>query len=157
MWPPAVGPSTYAPALEASLRAYLYSVQDPPHAPLPTGFVFPQIKAGDVLPVNALTDYASLGELITRFNRRVAASHPTLVVDPSLVELRDALAHGRVLGPIGASRSSLFKFARPNGSTVVATFVAELNEAWFHAQVERVAVEVAKVARVAGPQLVTPP
>src|SRR5216117_3606119 len=81
-------------SLEFALRAYLYEKADPPHTPLPAGHTLDSLKIGDAVPINAMTDYSSLGELIDRYNRLVERSSPGLQVDRSLVSLRDALAHG---------------------------------------------------------------
>lgn len=143
-------------ALEASLRLYLYFAEDPPHEPLPSGLTFPAVVVGQALPVNALTDYSSLEQLITRFNRRVAASHPQLALDPSLVALRDALVHGRVLALPGTSQQRLFKFGKPANGTAVATFAVDLNEVWLREQAGRVRAAVASVAKAASPRFVAP-
>jgi hypothetical protein len=50
---------------------------------------------GKVLPETEITSYASLGDLIKMYNP-VAAKHGYPKLDHELVELRDALAHGKV-------------------------------------------------------------
>src|SRR6266852_8035970 len=80
--------------LEYALRASLYERCDPPHEPLAPGIVLDTMSFGDLVPENAITRWDSLTHLIKRYNR--AISDQQLAVDPSLVDLRDALAHGRM-------------------------------------------------------------
>ena len=62
-------------------------------------------RVGDVVPETALTNYDSLGQLIDKYNDAVEVHRR---IDRELVEIRDALAHGRVVSlaphPPGASR-----------------------------------------------------
>jgi len=61
-------------------------------------FIFP--KAGDAaLPNSHLTNYDSLGDLVIDYNGALSASEKHLNVDPSVVDTRDALAHGRLMSP----------------------------------------------------------
>jgi hypothetical protein len=90
---------------------------------------------GDRFPVNAMTSYASLGQLIAAYNE--TANTP---VAPSFVTLRDTLAHGRVLC---ADQSwvnlSLMKFSRPDGGNVTVETRYDLTLAWMNDQIARVA------------------
>ena len=52
---------------------------------------------GQRVPVNSFTSYDSLGNLVRQFNAVVETFDSGLVVDETVVELRDLLAHGRVL------------------------------------------------------------
>ncbi len=83
-------------ALEFLLRAFLYAKGDPPHSAFPPGKAVDDLKVGDWAPENAMTCYDSLGDLIDRYNKIAPAARR---VDPTIVELRDALAHGRVSAP----------------------------------------------------------
>jgi hypothetical protein len=85
----------------------------------------------------------------------VAAAHANLTVDRSLVDLRDALAHGRVSAAAPNDDLQLLKFERPvNGRTRVV-FSERLTEQWLRQQVGRVAASVRKVATAAGPSVVS--
>jgi hypothetical protein len=79
--------------LEFLLRNYLYNHMESSASTLPVRLH--EMHVGDWVAVNAFTDYKSLGQLIEHYNEAVAAD-PNLVVDPSVVSVRDALAHGRV-------------------------------------------------------------
>lgn len=129
--------------LELHLRAFLYVEADPPHTPLPNGKNLNDLAVGDEVAVNALTSWDSLGDLIKRYNKLVDKNRR---VDPSVVELRDALAHGRVsaLEPSGHFR--LMKFTQPNNGMVKVVFSQVLTEEWLVKQVKRTLSEVKKVA-----------
>jgi hypothetical protein len=92
-------------SLELVIRTFLYSRRDPPHR----GFRFRKsmshLKPGDEVPGNAYTSFDTLGQLIGRFNRIAAKRFPAMAIDPSIVTVRDALAHGRVWSDIAGPGS----------------------------------------------------
>lgn len=132
-------------ALEYLLRAYLYEHEGAAFDELPAGIDWYSVKPGDELPVNALTSFESLGQLIDRYNGMVAGHAPQDVVDRSVVELRDALAHGRVSGAPGSTRPVLLKFAKPMGGRVRVTVSQPLTPDWLMEQRVRVHDEAEKV------------
>ena len=103
------------------------------------------LKTSDTVPENALTNYESLNQLIERYNRRIANSDPDLKVDPDIVTLRDALAHGRVSSLQEDSDIVLLKFSRPENGQVTVTFSECLTREWLSTRVRRVYTEVLKV------------
>jgi hypothetical protein len=58
-------------SLEFALRAYLYNNAVPPHEPFLAGMSLDSLRLGDVVNINAFTDYSSLESLIERYNRLV--------------------------------------------------------------------------------------
>src|SRR5260370_9753360 len=86
------------PCLEYAVRVFLYEQRDPPHEPLAPGTDLDTMTFGDVVPENAITRWDSLTHLIKRYNR--AISDGQLAVDPSLVDVRDALAHCPTAAPL---------------------------------------------------------
>jgi hypothetical protein len=134
--------------LEFALRAFLYGNSDPPHQPLASGTDLNTIQFGDVLPENAMTRWDSLTHLIKRYNR--AVSDPQLAVDLSLVELRDALAHGRITASFSGRNLALIKFARPYFGRVEVGYREELTQEWLTNQIQRVLAACEKVAQTAG-------
>lgn len=144
-------------SLEILLRAYLYAMGDPPHAPLPAGKTLDSLLVNDTVGVNALTDFSSLGKLIERYNRCVETTHPHLKVDSSIVDLRDAFAHGRVSAPDPTSDLSLVKFDQPSGGTTKVTFSKKLTEQWLSTQASRVLAEIKRVAQAPGAPVVPGP
>ena len=65
-----------------------------------------ELAVGQTRPVNAFTNNDSLGALIKKFNALPAVNHDHRV-DESIVDLRDALAHGRSGRSSRARRCSL--------------------------------------------------
>jgi hypothetical protein len=86
--------------------------------------------------------------LITKVNERLNALGIHECVDASLVDLRDALAHGRVsaLDPNGPLK--LMKFSRARQGKVQVTTVIELTPQWLTEQTKRTFAEVQKVIRI---------
>jgi len=131
--------------LEYALRAFLYERRDPPHKPLAPGTDLNTMLFGDVVPENAITRWDSLSYLIKRYNRAVGDGQ--LAVDHSLVELRDALAHGRMAA--SGRNFALVKFSRPFAGRVDVGFREELSKEWMQNQIKRVFAECEKVGRAA--------
>ncbi len=133
--------------LEYTLRAFLYERRDPPHEPLAPGTDLNTMTFGDVVPENAITRWDSLTHLIKRYNR--AISDGQLAVDLSLVELRDALTHGRMAASLSERNFALIKFTRPYAGRVEVGFRQELSKEWIERQIKRVLAECEKVGRAA--------
>jgi hypothetical protein len=105
-------------------------------------------KVGDTLPLTAVTDYASLGDLVRRHNLRVSEPNKWLRIDSRLVELRDALAHGRYVGTQDGEKWYLVKFSKPvkRADTVAVTFHQELTEEWLSLQAGYVLDAIQKIS-----------
>jgi hypothetical protein len=90
-------------------------------------------NVGDKFPVNALTSYVSLSELIDAFNKT-----PPVPIDRSLVTLRDTLAHGRVLcaDPVWPN-FVLAKMGRPTNGTVAVETFYDMSIHWMNSQIAR--------------------
>lgn len=132
-------------SLELVIRTFLYSRRDPPHR----GFRFRRsmshLKAGNQVPDNAYTCFDTLGQLIGRFNRIVAKRFPANAIDPSVVMVRDALAHGRVWSDVAGPPLHLLKFSRPKGGVAQVKFAEVMSIDWLNAQTQRVHSEMMKV------------
>jgi hypothetical protein len=63
-------------------------------------------EVGQEVELNALTDYSTLQELISR-------GSPWVKIDPRVVSLRDALVHGRLTSPWPKEGLRLVKFEKP--------------------------------------------
>lgn len=134
-------------SLDMQLRSFLYQSADPPHDPAPPGVSLLSVNVGDVLPENAFTDYSTLGQLIKRYNRIVGPVDPQLILDQSVVELRDALVHGRVSGASPEPSVALLKFDKPRNAQARVTYWVLLTETWLAAEVTRVREQCDKVDR----------
>src|SRR5258708_31368257 len=121
--------------LEAALRAFVYEQRDPPHEPLAPGTDLDTMTFGDVVPENAITRWDSLTHLIKRYNR--AISDGQLAVDPSLVDLRDALAHGRMAASLSDRNFRLIKFTPPYAGRVEVGSRQDVSKDWTEKQIRR--------------------
>ena len=120
-------------SLEWMLRNVLYLLGHPPHNAMAPRPLF-AANEGDTFPVNALTSYASLRQLIDAYNTTTAKP-----IDPALVSLRDTLAHGRVLCADDAwVNLSLMKFSRPENDKVTVETRYDLTLDWMNEQIARV-------------------
>ena len=123
-------------SLEWMLRNVLYLVATPPHSTMPNPRPLFAANTGDRFPLNALTSYDSLGQLIDAYNKITDKQ-----IDRSLITLRDTLAHGRVLCQDESwVNLVLMKFGRPDGSnTVTIETRYDLTLDWMDEQIERTA------------------
>ena len=120
-------------SLEWMVRNVLYLVKHPPHTEMPQPRMLFDAKVGDTFPLNALTSYDSLAQLIAAYNATAATKIPV-----SLVTVRDTLAHGRTLGrDDSVTRLSLMKFTNPKHTeTEVRVSVrCELTREWLDEQI----------------------
>lgn len=132
-------------SLEFLLRLSLYKKRSRPHVSFRRGQNFTGLSTGSILPVNALTDYQSLGDLIKRYNKKINRSLLSLEIDQNIVTLRDALAHGRIFVPKTGLPLQLLKFAKPRNGKVEVMYAATLTPEWFMAQNDQVQKAIALV------------
>jgi hypothetical protein len=104
------------------------------------------LPVGSIVPENYITNYLSLGKLIDAYNEYVNERDTTLKIDRgTLVELRDALAHGRVSGTEPFPPLKILKFDQPRREQVRVAFSQTMDEDWFRSQILLVLAEVRKV------------
>lgn len=104
-----------------------------------------KVQPGDSVPLSALTDYSTLGILINRYNSW-ARDNGKREVSTKFVELRDAIAHGRLckiddgITPPADVPWTLLKFGKPapNGQTVTLTFRQTITSEWVNEQLSAV-------------------
>jgi hypothetical protein len=90
------------------------------------------VVVGTRLPLNAITNYKPLKAVIARYNAVVPAEKR--IDGAPIVRLRDALAHGRMLGRQPSEPFTLFKFGQGDGKTVPVELVVELTLPWLEEQ-----------------------
>jgi hypothetical protein len=114
------------------VRQVLYRLGHQPHTSMgPRPLLAANV--GDSFPVNALTSYDSLGQLIEAYNATAS-----IKIDLSLVRLRDTLAHGRVLCADDVwVKFSLMKFTRPESGSVTVETRYDLTLDWMDKQIAR--------------------
>ena len=81
---------------------------------------------------NYLTAYVSLGDLIDDYHRDLSADEKKFSIDPTVVLIRDALAHGRLVvrGSEPAPPFELWKFGKVRDGKVQVDFSETLTEDW---------------------------
>lgn len=103
------------------------------------------IEEGDRLHETPITNYDSLSQVIENYNNSVETVDESLKVDPSLIRIRDGLAHGRVIAQERDLPFHLFKFSQSKNRKVEVTHVIEIDEDWLNKQTNRLLREVEKV------------
>lgn len=131
-------------SLEFVLRVFLNRLPGARPMGVPHGTNIYLAPVGTELPENDMTSYDSLGQLFGKFNAEMARrGHAQL--DMALVELRDALAHGRVSASVPDDTLRLIKFDKPTNGRVRVSFNELMTEEWFTAQKARVVAALKQV------------
>lgn len=125
-------------ALETALRYFLATANDQPRD-------FP--KRGDIdAPINFLTDYRSLNNLLMLYNEKLTAAEiqkHAIAFEPILV-IRDSLAHGRIL-TTAELPFTLWKFGEPINGRVPIEFSEVMTLDWLKKTAKLVEDEKDKV------------
>ena len=131
-------------SIEFAMRLALYKHKSKPYQPFLKGFNLNTLTLGDDAPENSLTDFSSLKELIDRYNTEIANGNQTPPIDPNLIELRDALAHGRISTNTLESPLKLLKFDKPHNKKVRVAFAQDLTQDWLKKQLRWTCDELLK-------------
>lgn len=124
-------------SLEFALRAFLTKYSPPPFVPYAASSDVFSFPVGSVLPENPLTNYDSLGMLIEKANKLLRQQHAPQL-DKSLVDIRDALAHGRISSLQEEEQLRLIKYSKPDNGQVEVKYNEVLDEQWFTLHKRRV-------------------
>jgi len=90
----------------------------------------PQVKTGDLVEINAFTNSDDLMQTLEKFNKRAPLNCRLDI--KSIVNLRDAMAHGRMFGYGSMKHLRLLKFSRKaNAGKVSVELVQDMTDAWF--------------------------
>ena len=133
--------------LEFALRAFLMNTEITSSGSFLQSINLYNMNEGDVVPENAFTNYDSLSQLITKYNNYPKIKSGGLTIDESLVDVRDAIAHGRIAGMKPLPPFKLLKFDKPKNKQVKVTFSALLTKEWFYIEMTKVQEAVFKVAQ----------
>jgi len=131
-------------SLEFVLRAFLQGLPAARPFGFPHGTDLYSLPVGSDAPENEFTSYDTLGQLIFSYNKEMQ-SRGRALVDASLVDVRDALAHGRISAAAPGDTLRLLKFSRAQHGRVRVTFNETMSAAWFHAQKQRVLIAMQAV------------
>ncbi len=132
-------------SLEFALRALLHDAVGPSHSSLR----LEALSVGDAVPEDPITNYDSLGDLIRKVNELYQTHGKPERIDASLVDLRDAIAHGRVWTTHPSTPFTLLKFSKPNAGFVTVTYAQQLTIDWLDSQIKRTRNEVNKAVTFA--------
>lgn len=117
------------------LRVSIYLYETPPAQRLPYDtFRISKLAAGDELEENALTSWDSLGKLVEKYSLQ----NPPEPVPTDIIDIRDALAHGRIMSVDDKSPLRLVRFSQPCGGRVKVESAQTLSPEWIEAQVQRI-------------------
>lgn len=130
-------------SLECALRLVIFNNQN--KAQNKEEVNLNNFSEGDIVEEDAFTDYSTLGELIQKYNN-IVKNNPSDTVDPNIVHLRDALAHGRVFSCVMQTPLKLLKFDKPKNGKVNVTFAQNMTDEWLKNQIDKVYKELMKVA-----------
>lgn len=134
-------------SLEFALRTFLWNHENLV-GPRNCHIAIEQLQIGQTVPVNAFSNFDTLRMLIEKFNKIVHQTNSTLLVDPTIVDLRDALAHGRIWAETPQPPMQLVKFGKPSDGKTTVTYVELINSAWLDSQIIRVKNEIEKIRKV---------
>ena len=115
-------------SLEFSLRLCLSQLPGSPTRNMYTDD-FRNAPVGTLVPESDMSNYASLGQLIKKFNDTFEPSGST--IDPALVDLRDVLAHGRVFAGPDEDHFRIVKFDKPVNGSARMSYNQVMTEQWF--------------------------
>ena len=109
------------------------------------------INEGCLVCENAFTNYDTLGTLIRRYNGIIENHDQSLRVDEELVNLRDALAHGRIASktPSPDEPQKLVKYDRPQNGQVHVTHCLTMTEEWLKHKVKLVYDNLQRIVKAA--------
>ena len=89
------------------------------------------VTVGGHVKANYLTNYDSLTELVDRYNEVVKKrKRADLTIGQEIVELRDAIAHGRVIGKTPEPPPRLYRFGKPKNGRVPVVCIIDFTEEW---------------------------
>lgn len=128
-------------SLEISLRVFLCNANK-------EYFLFPNAETVS-MPENHLTNRDLLGTLVRKYNASLsAAERREFEVDTRLIDVRDAIAHGRLGSPVVGFPLTFHKFGKPDKKT--ASVPVEANTLitceWFKTNVNLALEQMEKVA-----------
>ena len=117
----------------------------------PPSKVYSELKAGDIVKKDAFTNWDTLQRLTTKYNKDKRVISSDLIIDEDLVNIRDAIAHGRIASTDPSITSkTLLKFKRPIGDTVEVEYSTVMSREWLNEQMDRFHYAIRKVIKSIG-------
>ena len=143
-------------SLELMIRLVLQSLPNAKELGLAYGEDPFSLPVGTDLVESEVTTFDSLNRLIKNFNRQAKVLRLP-EIDESIIEIRDAFAHGRLIKTteLDTEDFRLVKFSKPEGGRVRVVFSQLLSEEWFSMQRRRVLVPLKNLAEYHQQQIQT--
>lgn len=134
-------------SVELILRLFLHNVDLKRYGSPPPEVSLDNIQVDNFVQENYFVNYDSLGDLVKKYNDIVASRGMSeLRVDESTIKLRDAFAHGRVLGSQPSPPLTLYKFGKPSGEhQVKVERITNLTEKELAGYIRRLFDQIKKV------------
>jgi len=132
-------------SLEFMLRAFLHK-HNPDEEKWANGMDVYNYEIGTKLPENSFTNFDSLGQLIKKYNA-IAQKNSIEEIDTTLVDLRDAIAHGRTSTYDDNKPFRLIKFSPPIKGQVEVVFNCVMTLEWYKVQKQRVIYAIMLVTK----------
>lgn len=137
-------------SLEFGLRGVLAQGESSKASDAGSGLDALNFAVGSDVPETNITSYASLPRLVKLFNAR-ANINGWDEVNVAVVELRDALAHGRTSSASPEFPLKLVKFDKPQNGRVRVTYSEIMDEAWFDRQMQMLRQAMNAIERATSP------
>lgn len=138
-------------SLELQIRCLLSLANFPEASGMPIGHKLADLAVGSEYTAGAFTNYDSLRQLIVAFND-LADRRSLKTLSMAIVELRDALAHGRCIADPGEPCFRLIKFSPVRNGRVKVAYNEVLDLDWYGRQ-RRMISDAYWVLEVASGQL----
>ena len=135
-------------SLEFALRLFLDETQGHSDSPRNTPLNLAGLNIDEWVPENYFTNYDTLKQLIRKVNNELQKRGLSERIDESLVELRDAIAHGRVLSLNPDGPFHILKFSKPIDDKTQVKISVDMTPEWLSRQTKRTHDEILKVVRV---------
>jgi hypothetical protein len=104
----------------------------------------PQVKEGDLVEWNAFTNADDLMQTLEKYNKRAPLESKVEVT--AIVNLRDALAHGRTFGAGNMKHLRLLKFNRKQREgKVPVDLVQDMTNTWFDENIVMLTQAIEKI------------
>lgn len=107
-----------------------------------------QVKAGDLVELNAFTNGDDLTQTLEKYNKQALLDCRVDV--RSIVCLRDALGHGRAFGSGTTKYLRLLKFHRKKGADgkVAVELAEDMTDEWFSANISMLSDALERIRKV---------
>lgn len=135
-------------SLEFALRAFLNETKGYLSVANDKPLNLTKLTVGEWIPENYFTNYDTLKQLIRKTNDELQKRGLSERIDESLIQLRDAIAHGRVLSLHPEGTPHIVKFSKPVESMTKVEISVEMTPEWFTQQIRHTQDELLKVVRL---------